>query len=324
MFYVPLVAGVGGGVVTVLLAWSVATNGSRVSWAALALLSIADTVQAHIFAPRSEIISVVALLLGALCGFLWAERSRVEQAALRQAAVLRAASDEQVETARRHERLRVARELHDVTSHAVGVMVLQAGAAQVLRGRDPAAARAAVAEVEQAGDAALAELGMLAELLEPQSDLIGGSDDVPLPAALKVLIDRVRAGGVTITASLQDLPDADPAVRGAVHRIVQEALTNVLRHAPGSAVQISVLVDDGTDGDTVEVQVRDSGSQRPAYPTESGFGLMGLAERVRALGGDVAAGQHPDGGFAVRARMPLHGGPRRNAGSILPVPGSGS
>lgn len=278
----PLGSTIAGAVATILLAWSVAVNGSRWGWAALTGLLVAVIAQAHLYLRGSEAIDFLAFALGAVSGHLWAERSRVERAALAQAAELREESDEHIQIAVRAERLRIARELHDVASHAVGVMVLQAGAAHALRGRDDTAARTAIKEIQQAGDAALAELKVLAQVLDPPG--ASPSDSMwPVNSAVEAVIDRLRSGGMTVTATVPDLADTDPAVAGSVHRIIQESLTNVLRHAPGSSVQVTVH----HGADTVEVQVRDTGPADPTHPTGGGggFGLIGLAERPRTRRG---------------------------------------
>jgi signal transduction histidine kinase len=133
----------------------------------------------------------------------------------------------------------------------------------------------------------------------------GGDRDVS--HALSALAERMRGGGldVTVTASAP-LPD-DRVVAAAAYRIVQEALTNAARHAPGSRVEVVLA----RDGEWLGVTVRDDGARaRPgmaAAPEGGGFGLVGLAERVRMLGGELAAGPVPGGGFAVDARLPARG-----------------
>jgi len=254
---------------------------------------VAYIAQVFLFDPNSAPSDFLAFALGTVSGYLWAERSRVERVALARTVVLREESDEHVQAAVRAERLRIARELHDVASHAVGVMVLQAGAAQALRGRDDTAARAAINEIEQAGNAALAELTVLAQVLDPPEASPTNDPTWPL-STVEALINRLRSGGVTVTATIADLNDADPAVGATVHRIIQESLTNVLRHAPGSSVQVTVVLTAEGGADNVEVRVRDTGTgdstRRPDHSSDSGFGLAGLAERVRGLGGDLAAG----------------------------------
>jgi signal transduction histidine kinase len=230
-------------------------------------------------------------------------RDRQARAAEATAGDLRAAQEAAAQRAVRAERLRLARELHDVASHAVGVMVLQAGAALALRDRDPDAARAAVRSIQTAGVEATSELQVLFGLLD--AGAIGGAGttagaaDGDASEALRALVDRMRAGGLDV-ALVDGAGTAaeDALVAGTAFRIVQEALTNAVRHAPGSRVRVEL---DGGDG-ALSVTVRDDGPG--AQPQVAGFGLVGLAERVRALGGEFSAGPELGGGFAVRARLP--------------------
>jgi signal transduction histidine kinase len=207
------------------------------------------------------------------------------------------------------ERLRLARDLHDVVSSAVGVMVLQAGAALAQRDRDPERAARAVSEVLSAGTAALTELDALAGLLDAHAD--GGDRAVTdgLHPSLQALAARLGAGGLDVRLhTCGELPQGAEDVTVA-YRVVQEALTNAARHAPGSHVRV-LLEATGPD---LLVTVHDDGNPdgnhegTGATPpgAGAGFGLVGLTERVRARGGSVAAGPAPGGGFLLTARLPV-------------------
>jgi signal transduction histidine kinase len=207
----------------------------------------------------------------------------------------------------REERLRLARELHDVASHAVGAMVLQAGAALALRERDPGGARAAVRTVQAAGSEAMAELTTLFGLLDAGAVGPAGHAAPPPGHDLGALAARMRAGGLAVELTGETRLPADPVLAATAYRVVQEALTNAARYAPGSRVAIAVSDDAGG----VVVTVADDGpgggspSRAAAPQAGGGFGLVGLAERVRALGGELSAGPRPGGGFAVEARLPV-------------------
>jgi signal transduction histidine kinase len=201
----------------------------------------------------------------------------------------------------REERLRLARELHDVASHAVGAMVLQAGAALALRERDPGGARAAIRTVQAAGSEAMAELTTLFGLLDAGAVGPAGHAAPPPGHDLGALATRMRAGGLAVELTGETRLPADPLLAATAYRVVQEALTNAARYAPGSRVEIAV--DDAADG-LVVVTVADDGPGT-APQAGGGFGLVGLAERVRALGGELSAGPRPGGGFAVEARLPV-------------------
>jgi signal transduction histidine kinase len=244
----------------------------------------------------------VYVAAGAATGQLWRNRQREERTSLDAAAGLRAHHAAVADRAVRDERLRLARELH-VASHAIGVMVLQAGAADAQRTRDPDAARAALDAVRTSGAQALAELAVLFGLLDagaigaprlaataPASDLAG---------AVCALVDRVRTAGIDVALVTRGDLTEDLVPAGTAYRVVQEAITNAARHAPGSRVQVQLI----RDGPSLLIDVRDDGPG--PHQLTGGFGLAGLAERVQAEGGQVAAGPRPRGGFAVSARLPL-------------------
>jgi signal transduction histidine kinase len=305
---VPLVYGAWDTAACALLVWTAATDGRVRAYVAAGCLATLTVLDVHRHVPGNEAFLVAVFAVSATAGHLWAERERAERAAIETAAGLRSQQSAIAAAAVRAERLRLARDLHDVVSHAIGVMVLQAGAAQALRLTDPAAAREAVRSVQNAGIAATSELVVLFGLVD--SGALGAAGVAePEEADLDALADRMRAGGLTVDLDSAGPPE-DPAVRATAYRVVQEALTNAARHAPGAAVSIVVRPERGW----LRVEVRNSGAvgvdtatpEPPARPTNgSGFGLVGLAERVRALGGDLAAGPADDGGFVVSARVPL-------------------
>ncbi|HLM04906.1 MAG TPA: histidine kinase [Blastococcus sp.] len=205
--------------------------------------------------------------------------------------------DAAAENAVRAERLTVARELHDVVSHAVGVTVVQAGAALATRGSDPARARRALDLVRRTAADTLQELDKLVEVLE-QGGLGAPAPVGHGPDELTALIERMRAGGLVVRADVDAAPSGE--IGAVVYRVVQESLTNVVRHAPCASATVHVRADDA--GVTVEVADEGPG---PAHRSRSGYGLVGIDERVRRLGGELVAGPSPSGaGFRVQARIP--------------------
>ena len=206
------------------------------------------------------------------------------------------------------ERLRIARELHDIVAHAVTVMVLQTSGARRLLVRDPAAAESALASVEEVGKQAMAELRRLLQVLRT----VGSTDEEALDAGmisglkdLDPLVEQTRAAGVDVDLSASGLQDRlHSSVELSVYRVVQEALTNVVRHA-GSGTHVRVAV--ARAEDTVTVEVADDGSgtvDRQAQELTSGYGLAGLHERVKLMGGDISTGPLDDGGYRVRVTLP--------------------
>jgi signal transduction histidine kinase len=199
------------------------------------------------------------------------------------------------------ERNRIAREMHDVVAHSVSLMVVQAGAARRILDNDPARSRTALLSAEDAGRQALAELRRVLGLLRGTPNPVE-LEPQPGLGQLGPLVDRARASGLdvrlTVHGCARDLP---PGVDLAVYRVVQEALTNTLKHAGAACTAIDLDWQD----DAVSVAVVDDGAGAcvPAQPP--GHGLVGMRERVAAYGGDVEAGPAQPTGFAIRARIPL-------------------
>jgi signal transduction histidine kinase len=199
------------------------------------------------------------------------------------------------------ERARLARELHDVVGHNVSVMIIQAGAARKILDLDPVQAREALLAVEASGRAAMTELRQVIGLLTVDSD---GADLTPQPglAQLPELASRVRDTGVQVTLTLDGTFESLPAgIELAAYRVVQEALTNAVKHAAGAAVGINIR---GTP-DELRVEVTDTGGASAAVASGSGRGLNGLRDRLAAYGGTLTAGRRPTGGFRVVAVTPL-------------------
>jgi signal transduction histidine kinase len=208
------------------------------------------------------------------------------------------------------ERLRIARELHDVVSHTIGVISVQAGVAAHLLHRRPDQAADSLAAIRQASDEALGELhAMLGVLRERDGDRDGDGGGAPLAPApglgeLDALVAQAAAAGVEVRVSVAGGPRRlPPAVDLACYRVVQESLTNVLRHARASRAEIAVTHDNGL----VVVEVTDDGRGAVGNGTGSGQGIVGMRERARSLGGSLEAGPRPGGGFRVQATLPVGG-----------------
>ncbi|WP_344272069.1 sensor histidine kinase [Actinomadura napierensis] len=252
-------------------------------------------------------------------------RMRVEEAERRAAEAERGREEEALRRAAQ-ERLRIARELHDVLAHQISLINVQAGAA-LHRRDDPARAYAALEAIKAASRQTLRELrgvlGVLRQVDEPGED--GGAgpvEPVPSLAGVGELLERTSAAGLRVVRA-GDLADGDGASEGgplaavpapvglAGYRIVQEALTNVVRHAGARAVTVEVRC----TADAVIVRIDDDGSGPPGGPDGPvpAYGLRGMRERAAAVGGELTAGPAPGGGFRVRARLPLDAPPGRRA-----------
>jgi signal transduction histidine kinase len=259
------------------------------------------------------LVAAFSLILIAVIGNAMQARDRMRRMQAEHAAATRRALDE--------ERALIASELHDVVTHNVSVMIVQAGAARQVLAADPAEAKAALLAVESSGRAAMAELRHLLGLLSPSGTGAGpagsapdgapaGQDLSPQPGLgqLQSLIDRLAAAGLPVELQVGGAPRAlPPGLDLAAYRVVQEALTNVLKHAgkPRTTVRL-----DYAEAELV-VEVADAGRPIPAAgPAPSavpgcGRGLLGLRERIALYGGELDAGPQPAGGWLVRARLPI-------------------
>lgn len=231
----------------------------------------------------------------------WAAQSRERYVAslVARAEQAERMAEREVELAARDERSRIAREMHDVVAHGLSVIVVQADGARYAAAKDPAVAVGTLETISAAGREALTEMRRLLGLLREGDTGVApqpGLDDV------RHLVDEARAAGTRVTADLPEpAPDVPDGVGLAAYRIVQEALTNVRKHAgPDAAVDVRVAV-----GAAVVIDVRDDGRGAAAHADGRGLGLVGMRERAAVHGGTLEAGPAPGGGFAVSARLPL-------------------
>lgn len=199
------------------------------------------------------------------------------------------------------ERTRIARELHDIVAHQVSLMTVQAGAAKTVAADDPVGALQAMEAVEQAGRQALDELRHLLDVLRPEAEVNGlgpqpGLTDVPR------LVDQFVQAGLAISLTMDGAGTDLPARVGlSAYRIVEESLTNVLKHAgSGARAEVRLSVDD----DGVAIEVLDNGHAATILPG-SGHGIVGMRERAHLLDGSLDAGPRPGGGFKVVAYLPI-------------------
>jgi len=205
------------------------------------------------------------------------------------------------EIALRHERARIASELHDIVGHAISVMVIQAAAGQRLAEADPVRAQEAFAAISESARQGTTDLGRLIELLGGGEADQGEKPDLSL---IDEVVLRARRSGLSVTCRYQGDPARVPSpVAHLAYRVVQESLTNALRYAPGADVRIVLSVD--VSGRGLEVRVENDLSGLGDTPlTGGGRGLIGLRERIQTIGGQLRAGRTGLGGWAVEARLP--------------------
>jgi signal transduction histidine kinase len=213
------------------------------------------------------------------------------QAARRREEALRHASEE---------RLRIARDLHDVLAHSISVINVQANTALHLMDRQPPRAREALSTINEVSRQALTELRSVVGVLRQVDE---GAPRAPSPtlARLDDLVTSARAAGLAVRVERVDVPEHLPAnVELAAYRIVQEALTNVARHSNGSSARVRLASGEGE----LLVQIDDDGTGARGAALVPGHGIIGMTERARALGGELETSTLPGGGFRVRASLP--------------------
>ena len=200
----------------------------------------------------------------------------------------------------RYERVRIARELHDIVAHCVSVMVVQAGAGQYLLARDPALAVEALDAISESAQLAEAEINRLVALL----DAAPTTSAAVRGQSIDELVQRARATGLAISYRLVGDRDClTDSVFDVAYRVVQEAMTNALKHAPGAAIDISVTCS-ASRLCVVVSNARPVAAGLEFAASDGGHGLAGMRERVSACGGSLAAGATDDGGWNVTAELP--------------------
>jgi signal transduction histidine kinase len=289
--------------------YSVAAYGDR--WVSLAGLAAAELGSAAVQltpgrfqAPTvvsNALVFAAAWLLGYFVG-----RRRAYTAQLEQTAELERARAELARRAVAEERLRLARELHDVVAHSISVIAVQSGVGAHVAKTQPEEAAKALEAIEATSRAALIELRRLLGVLRQEGESQGALAPVPGLADLDSLLAEVAKAGLGVRLQVEGTPSPLPAgVDLSAYRIVQEALTNVVKHAGPARAQVMIRYRD----QDVMVEVIDDGRGVTA-PTSNGrarvgHGLIGMRERVAVFGGDLQAGPRPGGGFRVAARLPL-------------------
>jgi signal transduction histidine kinase len=246
-------------------------------------------------ALRSGVLFIAAYAIGRASAV-----SRAHAVALRERAE-RLEHERRVEAERaaERERARIARDMHDILSHAVSVMVVQAEAGPVVLGSDPARAEAAFDAIASAGRDAMIQLRRILAVLRTDD---GPHAPQPTLDDLSTLVDKASDTGVIMTYAVCGEPSPVSAdLEIAVYRITQEAITNIVRHATADRADVRLI----WEHDTVTIDIADDGRGAPPRPVP-GNGLIGIRERAAACGGEATTGPRPDGrGFQVRARFPI-------------------
>jgi signal transduction histidine kinase len=250
-----------------------------------------------------------AVFIGGILFAVWGAativRSRQELAAALAARTveLEHEREEKAKLAVAEERTRIARELHDVVAHNISIMVVQAGAERHAIGDDRPDTSKVLATIEETGRAALAEMRRLLGMLRRSDDELALAPQ-PSLRYLEDLVEQVREAGMPVELRIEGEQRAiAPGIDLSAYRIVQEALTNALKHAGPAQARVTVRYGD----DELDIEIADDGAGPDGEAPAGGHGLVGMRERVALFGGDLASGRRRGGGYAVRARLPLAG-----------------
>ena len=284
------------GFAVLALGWS-----GRAAWL-VALCAAAYLVPLYILSGETSWVAVLMFTVPPYAAgtVLRLRRETADQLALR----VEELEDERelfTEIALRHERARIASELHDIVGHAISVMVIQAAAGQRLVDSDPARAKEAFAAISESARQGTEDLEQLIELLGGSADDLVGGPDLSL---VDEVVTRAARSGLNVSCRFEG--DRDRVAAPVAHlafRVVQESLTNALRYAPGSEVRIVISVDETERGLAVRVE-NDNRMHGDTTLAGTGRGLVGLRERIQTLGGQFDAGRTHHGGWVVEARLP--------------------
>jgi len=255
--------------------------------------------------PKASDLIYVALLISAAWGVGRALRLRLAKAVAAEHRALDAERerDDAARLAVAEERGRIARELHDIVAHGLSLMIVQAGAAEQVLGRDPQRAEGPLRSIQDTGRQALADMKRLLGLLRVDEDQV---DLAPQPSLARIdrLIADMRDAGLPVVLSVEGEARVLPAgVDLCAYRVVQEALTNSLRHARPSTARVALRYGE----QDLELEVIDDGAEPTSGANgHGGHGLIGMRERVALYGGRLEVGRRADGGYGVWARLPLH------------------
>jgi signal transduction histidine kinase len=274
-----------------------AANRDVVTGTVLISMAVATAVATDPSDSVSNVLPTLLLFVALPIGLgLTVRRRQRDLETLRMRAV---ASAEEAAEAVDLERRRIARELHDVVSHAVTLVAVQAEAGRSVIGHDPAAAERSLEAIASASRDALVELDRMLHVLRDADGTVvdsqAGLERIP------ALIEGARSAGLDVELSTTGLEDPLPAASGAcAFRVVQEGMTNALRHATGSRVQVCVE----NNGAGLRISVRTTGRRRTSSYGSSGRGLVGLRERVGSLGGTLTTDAAENGDFTLRVELP--------------------
>jgi len=296
-----------------VLTFGITLHSSRRN-ALVALIASAGAITLALRLQSAQVASLTTWIeseLGILVAWLAAEnlrnrRSRWAELHAR-AERLEREREEEARRAVTEERLRIARELHDVIAHSMSVMAVQSAVGNHVIDTQPEQARQALAAIEATSRSALTEMRRLLGVLRQEGEPVGSLTPAPSLADLSSLVTQVHDAGLQVWIHVEgQRGPVPPGVDLSAYRIIQEALTNVIKHASSSCADVTICY----RADSVTVEIINAGPAKPGAAVaremvESGHGIIGMRERVAVFGGEFAAGPQPGGGFRVWARLPI-------------------
>lgn len=289
--------------VALICVYSAAANGVHaplVLVAAAVAIGVHELRDRHVHGIGDLVWAFGFVVLGAMFGVAVRGRHHKIHSLERETVRLEAAREQEARAAVAAERARIARELHDVVAHAVSVVVVQSQAGQRLVGADDERARQSLEAIEDTARAALNEMRRLLGMLRETEDV--SLEPQPGLAAIDSLVAQVREAGLPVSVEVVGEPvRLPPGAELSAYRVVQEGLTNALKHARATRVSVRIRY----RGDEVEIEIEDDGAGSEARGEGGGHGLLGMRERVALYGGDLESGRRAEGGWLLRARLPL-------------------
>ncbi len=279
---------------------------ARGYWAAVSIVFVGVSIPLAAIEPGTPVaftdFAFFGMFFGGpyVAGRVIRHRREREQQLENEAGALKLERDLKAREAVAEERVRIARELHDVVAHAISVIVLQARGGRRVLQSDPVEAREALDAIERAGEQALTEMRRLLGLLRDEDEELALA---PQPSLGRIddLVASLTETGLPVEVRVEGTPvSLPPGIDVTAYRIIQEALTNTLKHAGPARASVVVRYEPGV----VELEVLDDGPGAVGG-NGSGHGLAGIGERVAVYGGELASGRRPEGGYALRARLPF-------------------
>jgi signal transduction histidine kinase len=301
------------GLAVFVLTFDITLHSSR-RVALTALFASAVAINLSVWLQPASVASTatwVASELGIAVAWLAAENLRVRRVRWTElharAERLEHEREDEARRAVTEERLRIARELHDIIAHSMSVIAVQSGVGNHVIDTQPDQAKQALAAIEATSRSALTEMRRLLGVLRQEGEPRGSLVPAPGLADLTCLVAQVQDAGLRVWVHVEGRQrPIPPGVDLSAYRIIQEALTNVIKHAASASAGVTVSY----RADSVTVEITDEGLAAPAAPAvrarlNPGHGIIGMRERVAVFGGEFAAGPIPGGGFGVRARFPI-------------------